>query len=328
MVLIKNKKREGSVVLSRKMDVFISILNQISFLFGFIIIGYILAKCKILPDNSAEVLSKLENNLFIPALVMGTFIENFTIKKIGTAANLFGVSFIIGFIAIVFAIIVSKTLTKDEYIRKIYTYGLSFSNFGFMGNAVVSSLFPDIFLEYLIFTLPLWILIYLWGVPKLLMADSGKKQTFAESIKNMLNPMFIAMIIGMIIGILNIKMPKFITSLVSVSGSCMSPIAMILTGIVVSSISLKKTFRSISIYIVSVIRLLIMPLIFIGIARIFKISGTLYICAVCSLAMPLGLNTIVIPSAYGKDTTVAAGMAVISHMLAIVTIPVIFVIMS
>ena len=108
MVLIKNKKREGSVVLSRKMDVFISILNQISFLFGFIIIGYILAKCKILPDNSAEVLSKLENNLFIPALVMGTFIENFTIKKIGTAANLFGVSFIIGFIAIVFAIIVSK----------------------------------------------------------------------------------------------------------------------------------------------------------------------------------------------------------------------------
>lgn len=44
--------------------------------------------------------------------------------------------------------------------------------------------------------------------------------------------------------------------------------------------------------------------------------------------MPLGLNTIVIPSAYGKDTSVAAGMAVISHLLAVVTIPVIFAIIN
>lgn len=55
-----------------------------------------------------------------------------------------------------------------------------------------------------------------------------------------------------------------------------------------------------------------------------RISETAYICAVCSLAMPLGLNTIVIPSAQGKDTTVAAGMAVISYLLSVVTIPIVF----
>lgn len=308
----------------RIMGVFLSTLNQIAFLFGFIIIGYILVKCKILPENSAEVLSKLENNVFIPALVFGTFTENFTAEKIGAAANLFSVSFLIGLIAIVFAITVSKIITRDEYTRRIYTYGLSFSNFGFMGNAVVNKLFPDIFLEYLIFTLPLWILIYLWGVPRLLMADTGKKQTMGQNMKNMLNPMFIAMVIGMIIGILNIKMPEWLTSLVSAAGGCMSPVAMILTGIVVSSISLKETFKNVGIYTVAIIRLLVMPLILIFIARFVKLSGTLYICATASLAMPLGLNTIVIPSAYGKDTTVAAGMAVISHMLSVITIPLIF----
>ena len=60
--------------------------------------------------------------------------------------------------------------------------------------AVVMNLFPDIFFEYLIFTLPLWTLIYLWGVPRLLMADTEKKQTFKESLKSFINPMFIAMI--------------------------------------------------------------------------------------------------------------------------------------
>ena len=310
------------------MGVFISTLNQIAFLFGFIVIGYVLKKCKVLPEQSAEVLSKLENNVFIPALVMGTFIENFTTEKLGTATFLFFMSFLIGLIAIIFAIIVSGIVTKDAYIKKIYTYGLSFSNFGFMGNAVVQKLFPDIFLEYLIFTLPLWIHIYLWGVPKLLLADSGKKQTIKESLKNMLNPMFIAMILGMMIGISGIKLPGWIGSLVSTAGSCMSPVAMILTGIVVSAISLKKTFQNVRIYIVSVVRLLVMPLIFIGIASLIPMPKTLFVCAVCSLAMPLGLNTIVIPSAYGKDTTVAAGMAIISHVLSIVTIPIIFAIIS
>ena len=306
------------------MSIFATTLNQIAFLFGFIVIGYILVKLKVLPENSAKVLSKLENTIFIPALVMGTFIKNFTIERIGAAWKLLAVSFIIVCIAIPFAILVSKLVTKDKYIQKIYTYGLSFSNFGFMGNAVVKSLFPDIFFEYLIFTLPLWILIYIWGVPRLLIADSGKKQTFRELLKSFVNPMFIAMLIGMVIGLLNIDLPKWTLSLINVSGDCMSPIAMILTGVVVSSISLKKTFTNVRIYIVSIIRLIIIPFLFIAVTSFFEISEATYICALCSLAMPLGLNTIVIPSALGKDTTVSAGMTVISHLLSCITIPLIF----
>lgn len=306
------------------MEIFAATLNQICFLFGFIVIGYILVKLKILPDNSATVLSKLENTIFIPALVMGTFIENFTIERIGTAWKLLSVSFLIAFIAIPFAILVSKLLTKDKYIQKIYTYGLSFSNFGFMGNAVVSSIFPDIFFEYLIFTLPLWMLIFLWGVPRLLIADSAKKQTFKDNLKSFVNPMFVAMLIGIAIGLFQITIPRWGVSIIDVAGSCMSPIAMILTGVVVSTISLKKTFTNIRIYIISFVRLVVMPVIFIVVVSFFEIPETIYICGICSLAMPLGLNTIVIPSGLGKDTSVASGMTVISHLLAIITIPLIF----
>ena len=305
------------------MTVFASTLNQTAFLFGFIIIGYVLVKLKVLPENAAAVLSKLENTVFIPALVMGTFIENFTIARISSAWKLMAISFLIAFIVIPIAILVSKIITKDKYIQKIYTYGLSFSNFGFMGNAVVSALFPDIFFEYLIFTLPLWILIYLWGVPRLLIADSEKKQTFKENLKSFVNPMFIAMIIGMLIGLSGIGLPKWTVSIIDISGDCMSPIAMLLTGVVVASYPLKVAFTNVRIYIISVIRLIVLPLMFIGVSYFIKMPETDFICALCSLQMPLGLNTIVVPSAYGKDTSVAAGMAVISHLLAVITIPLI-----
>ena len=104
----------------------------------------------------------------------------------------------------------------------------------------------------------------------------------------------------------------------------MSPVAMLLTGMTVSTISFKDTFTNFRIYAVSLIRLIAIPLIFIGISSFIPMQETIFICTLCSLAMPLGLNTIVIPSAYGKDTTYATGMTVISHLLSCITIPLFF----
>jgi len=306
------------------MTVFLSTLNQTIFLFLFIAIGFILAKFKQIPENSATVLSKLENMLFIPALVGGTFIKDFTVERLSSMWKLLLVSSLIMLVVVPVVILISKLLSKEKYIQNIYTYGLSFSNFGFMGNAVVNALFPEIFTEYIVFTLPLWVLIYLWGVPSLLMADSQVKQTFKKKLKNFLNPMFIAMVIGMIIGLAKIPLPKCVNSVIDVAGSCMSPVAMLLTGITVSQINFRKTFTNIGIYAVTFIRLLVIPLLFILAFKFITIDKTIYICAICSLSMPLGLNTIVIPAAFGKDTSVPAGMALVSHFLSCITIPLVF----
>ena len=306
------------------MEIFFATLNQIAYLFLLLLLGFFLGKVRVVPQNTATVLSKLENMVFVPALVMGTFIKNFTVDQIYASFGILLTSFIIGIIMIFIAILISKCVTKDLYERNIFTYGLAFSNFGFMGNAVVSTIFPDIFMEYIVFTLPLWVLIYLWGVPALLIADNGKKSSLLQRSKALLNPMFIAMIIGMLIGLINIKIPEFVISTVDTMGNCMSPIAMLLTGITVSAIDIKKTFSNGKIYIISVIRLLIIPIIFILLSKFIGFEHKIFVCAVCSLAMPLGLNTIVIPSAYGKDTSIAAGMAVVSHLLSAITIPMVF----
>jgi predicted permease len=306
------------------MSIFATTLNQTLFLFGLIVIGYILVKTKVLPENSATILSKLENTVFIPALVMKTFIENFTVERISVAWKLLVCSFLLALIVIPISILVSKLAAKDIYTQKIYVYGLTFSNFSFMGNAIVSSIFGDVFFEYLIFTLALWMLIYLWGVPRLLLYDSDKGKTFKENIKSFLNPMFISMIVGIIVGLINVPIPSWIESIISVSANCMSPIAMLLTGIAISFISLKDTFTNIKIYLLCIVKLIIMPLLFLGISTFLKIPSTVFICAVSVLAMPFGLNTIVIPSAEGKDTSVAAGLAVVSHLLSCITIPIVF----
>ena len=302
------------------MSIFSTTLSQMAFLFSLIVIGFILTKLKVVNTDAAGILAKLENNLFIPALVLNTFVQNFTVDRLQSAWQMLLASIILLLVVIPLAIGVSKLMTKDRYIQNIYTYGLCFSNFAFMGNAVVSALFPDIFLEYLIFTLILWMGIYLWGAPSLLMSD-GSKQTLKSRLKSFTSPMFIAMLVGIVLGLTGVKLPDWTNSVISSSANCMSPIAMLLTGITVANIDLKKTFKNGQIYLISLIRLLAFPLLFLVIFMFLPLPETMMICAMCSLAMPLGLNTIVIPSAYGKDTSAAAGMAIISHILSCITIP-------
>ncbi|MBE6607757.1 MAG: hypothetical protein E7633_04315 [Ruminococcaceae bacterium] len=303
-------------------------LNQMAVLALFILIGFAVAKLKVVNSDASSVLSKLENNIFIPALVMGTFITNFTVEKLGSAWKILLFSFVIELLVIPIAILSSKLATKNGYIRKIYTYGLAFSNFGFMGIPIVSALFPEYEMYYIIFTLPLWTLIYVWGVPNLLI-DTGDKKGILARLKALANPMFISLIIGALIGISGVKLPGFVTSVVNTCGNCMSPLAMIITGITFANINIRKVLSDISIYFVSFMRLIVVPCVFAGVFLLlqklfaFELEEYYFVCMLCSLAMPLGLNTVVVPAAYGKDTSVAAGMALISHVLSVITIPII-----
>jgi len=308
--------------------IFMTTLGQMGYLFIFLCIGFVLAKLRRIPENTATVLSRLENYIFIPALVMGTFMTNFTVDRLVSAAPLLLASSIVALIAIALSLVAVRFCAKDAYIRKIYLYGLSFSNFGFMGNAIVSRLFPAIFPEYVLFTLVLWVLIYVWGVPSLLLDGGEEKSTLLHRLRSFVNPMFICMLIGMGIGLVGIPVPAFVTSAVVTAGDCMSPVAMLLTGMTVAALPMKQTLSRPSIYAVTGLRLVVYPLLFIAAVMLIPMSDTLRICALCSLAMPLGLNTIVIPKAYGKNTDVASGMALVSHTLSVLTIPLIFLIFS
>ena len=295
-----------------------------AFLVVLIGIGYYLAKKAIVPDHTERILSKLENAVFIPALVLGTFMDNFTTEKLSTAWQYLAGGCGVLLLSLPAAIFISRKLSKDEYIQKIYTYGLGFSNFGFMGNAVVMALFPDFFMDYLVLTLPFWIMIYLWAVPSLLIPSDGPQKTLKDRLRSFLNPMIIATFIGMIIGLIDPPLPAFISSSISSLGNCMSPIAMLLTGMTVARIDLKKILKNVSIYQITAVRLLVFPLILLAVFLILPLPYGVAACMLCAVSMPLGLNTIVVPSAYGKDTSVAAGMALISHGLSCLSIPLVF----
>ena len=184
---------------------------------------------------------------------MGTFMKQFTVAKLTASWQTVAFSTGLWLLLLPLAMLLPRALTKDTFTRRIYAYGLAFANFGFMGNAVVKALFPDLFLDYLLFGIPLLVATYAWAVPALLIP---REEVKGGRLKALFNPMFIGMAAGMVLGLLDLPLPGWLTGPVDALSDCMSPVAMLLTGITVAAVDVKTLFGKPSVYILSAVRLI------------------------------------------------------------------------
>lgn len=303
------------------MQVFTATLNQMLVLFIFMALGFFLNKKRLLPLDDSVVLSKLETYAFVPCLVFSVFYKYCTVEnfKQKWTYMLYGAAVMA--VSLPIGIVLAKFFAKDGYLKKIYTYSFAVANFSFMGNAVVLGVFGEkVLFDYMIFTLPLNLYVYSIGTASLIPTEKGGKL----SVKTFVNPIFIALILGAVCGLLSVPLPKFITTAISSAGACMSPLAMLLTGFVIGEYNLKTLASDKKVYLASVIRLIILPSAFMAVLLLLKTDKDIIRVALCATAMPLGLNTVVFPAAYGGDTTPGAGMALVSHLISVITIPVMF----
>lgn len=303
------------------MAVFLSTLNQMAVLAIFILAGFVCQRIKLLPETTATVLSRLETYLIMPAYILNTFIANCTPEVIEQKLPLLLWGSVVAVLCVAIAYPLGRAFYKEQPLKNIYRYSVAIANAGFMGNAVMLGVFGDEMLfDYMVFMMPLYVVIYTWGMV-MLMPSGGEHK---NPLRNLINPVCISLALGVIIGISSIPLPGFVTTVLSNTGSCMAPLAMLLTGFTVGQYSVKKLLSDKKVYIVSVLRLLVIPAFFAGVLTLLKMDAAYMPLAVCSVAMPMGLNTVVIPAAYGEDTSPGASMALISSVLSIVTIPLVF----
>ncbi len=306
--------------------VFQSTITPMLMMFTCIIIGYVLNKLRLLPENADTVLAKTETYVLVPALNISTFMNYCTVQSLVSHRSFLMVSVILISVAISIARPLSGIFSKDSYQRNIYKYALTFGNFGFLGNAIVPIILGEEFLyPYLLFTLPLNAMCYIWGLG--LLVPSGNNN---HIFRNLLNPCVVSIGIGAVLGLTGIQpmIPSFIKLSLSNLSSCMGPIAMILTGFVAAKYRIGELLRKPFVYLATLFRLILLPVAFLAVLILFKTDALIINMCLFAYATPLGLNTVVFPTAYNKDASTGASMALISHTLCVVTIPLLYSILT
>ena len=132
--------------------------------------------------------------------------------------------------------------------------------------------------------------------------------------------------VGITLGLLPITLPAVVYEFLTPASNCMQAVAMILAGIVLSGLTVKSLFSSKKAYGLSLFRLIILPVVFGGLAYLFYrlgLSEEIFIFTVCLTALPAGLNVVVFPEAIGMSGKEGAQACFISYLGAIVTLPLI-----
>ncbi len=296
-------------------------LNQMLVLFTFMAVGFFFSKKNLVPKEASKVLSKLETYLLIPCLSFQTFYKNCSLDNFVMTSKYLIYGTVILLVSFLIAILISGFFSKDGYNKNIYAYSFTIPNLGFVGNALVLGVFgEEVLFKYMMFYLPFQIFIFTYGVHSLIPKENGSKFTF----KKLINPTIIAIVAGALFGIFEVKLPSFLNSAIAGASACMSPLAMIIAGCVIGNYSLIKLASNPKIYIASIIRLVLMPVIFVLGLKALKTNPGIVRAALCATALPFGLNTIVFPEAYGGDATSGASLALISHLMSVITLPIIF----
>lgn len=297
-------------------------LQQMIVLFLFMAVGYIMMRKKMLPENAAGVLSKLLVNAFVPAIVFKTFATNLTPGNVMEKLPLLLVSAVNIALTCVIGIVLSRFFTKDRMTRNIYIYSLTVPNMGYMGYPLVGAVLGEMtLLDFMVVAIPSNLFIYTIGIT---MLNPNKE----FSLKKLLNPPMIGMAVGIVFGLCSIPVPEVLLTAVTSASDCMAPCAMLLTGFVLAKQPVKEMFVQGRSYLISIIKLIVFPLAGFFAMRLLGLPEQAVILCTIALALPFGLNSVVFPEAFGGDSTPGARLCFIGNLMALVTIPLVFYMLS
>ena len=294
------------------------IFSQILVLFAFIAIGYTLKKFGKLTEAFNKSISNLLVFILLPFLVFESMSKNFNIDVLWEKKDLLLVSVLMMLAFLLIAFVYSRVLTKNRDTRDIYMYSFSFPNSGYFGNPLVLAIFGELMLfDYIIFTIPYTVLVYTFGIYIL---DPNR----SLQLKKLINPVMIALILGMLVGALNIKIPQPVSTVISMGANCMAPMAMILTGVVFASKDLKSMLSNPKVYVACISKMLVLPLIVVSIMSRFEIPENLAALIIPTLTLPTGMNSIVFPEANGGDCRTGAQLCLISTVICLFAFPLVY----
>lgn len=299
-------------------NIFAITAQKILALMCFFGVGFFLRRREILSKDAPHTLSLLLTTLFCPALTLNSMASNLDRAAVRANAGLLLTSAVVILAGIAISRVLSKKLSGgDADLRATLYYNLLYSNFGYIGYAMILGIFGEAALSrYMLYTVPISISVNLYGR----VAVEGGRM----NLRFLLNPLSLSTFLGLLIGVAEIRMPAVLTDVLSMAGDCTGPVSMLVMGMALSQVDLRRCFLDYRNYVFSALRLAVLPLAALGVMLAAGVRGEALLFTGCFLCLPFGSNPVVFREARGMDTQGAAGMTLVSYVFSLVTVPMLF----
>ena len=299
------------------------LLRQMVIFLFMMVLGYIIAKKGILNEEVSKSISWIIVNIANPALIISGSIGN-SIRK---SELLFILALAFGLYLLL--ILVAELIIPFFYFPKksegIYKILLVFTNMGFMGFPIMSAMYGSESLLYAsVFMLPFNFLIYTYGIFRLI----GGVEKPRVILKKCLNAGVIAVFVTFIIALCNIQLPYIITQSITMLSNLIAPLCMMVIGATFVNVSFREVFCDGKLLIFSVVRLLVIPFVFMFLLRKITDNVLLQNVAFIVIATPAGSMAAMLAQQYDADYRTASKGIALTTLLSVVTMPLMFVVLG
>lgn len=292
---------------------FVTVFIQVLVLFIFVACGFISAKTKIMTTEGSKVMSDIVLYFATPCLIISSLNIKFESDKL-TGLIICLVAYMVIQIVSVF---ICKFLFRrdDEKTLRVLRFAVIFSNVGYMGIPLQKAVLGDEGVFYgSVCVAAFNIFVWTYGI----VCMSGDKKKMSP--KGLLfNPGIIAVTIGVILFLLSIKLPLPIDSAISGLAALNTPLAMMVIGFNLAGSNILAALKNKKVYLVTVLRLIIIPLASLFALYLVGIRGTMLISTVIAASAPAAAVTTVFSVKYENDTELSVNIVALTTLLSCVT---------
>ncbi len=305
---------------------FLATLEQMVRIFLFLALGFGVNRLQIAPKGTSVGISKLVTMVFLPSLLIYSNMTEFSLSEIGNYGQLVLVGGALWLLFTLLSVPVARMFTKDNgQERGLFLYSLSIPNGGAVGTPLSLAFMGTAGLfQYNLFSLPMTIMTYAWGVE--LFLDMERKNPVKRFFIHMINPTFISLLIGLVLGATGAKnwMPHLVVDFLGDLSACYIPVSLILAGYMIAEHPLEEAFHLPKSYIYTLLRLFVIPGLTLLIVWLLGIPKSMATLALLYFASPCGMNVVIFPAAYGQDCKTGASLVLLSSLGSLISVPIMY----
>lgn len=338
-------------------DIVKSILTDNNFIgailtsIGFILLGFLLRRKNIITTEGKTSIIEIVLKIALPAMAFSAFMTDFNVNNFKENILVFIISFILYIVIIGFGHLIFIKHHKND--RNVMSIFMAISQLTFFSIPILKAVYEDSYSEVMLpanmmtlsFRLVLYIYCYLI-ISKL----KFNKENVKNSIKKVvINPIMIAMFLGIFIWLSQIFMPtiaiegieysflridKTVPSLfvvISAAEKLTTPLAMVIIGCILGEADFLSAFKDKKAWLCSILRTIAVPtfvillLMLLQTVNIINFNEYDFAVIVIGFGAPLSAVVSTYCSTFNNNSELASRVCFLSTLLCILTFPILFI---
>lgn len=299
---------------------FESLISKMITFIALMLVGYILARKKVLDKAFSRGLSFLVLNVFLTCTVLNSVIANRPQLSGAELLHIIGILTLSTAIAYIVSALAVRVLRVKDDNAPIYELLISVVNSMFVGMPLIDSLYGSVAVLYCALScIPFNVLLYTYGVWRL---KSGKNISGGIHLKDVFTVPLIATIVALIIFAFDISLPTFLVELIGTTAAATTPTSMVVIGVTLGGISLTEAFKEKRVYIISFVRLVLIPAITWLVVSKLTSDSLLISTATILAACPSAVVVTVLALQHDYDPVFSSKGVLVTTLLSMLTLPV------